>query len=70
MAALETLTKKLEQCQIPLAEALTLYDRVKRLLAPLRRWDKDQETMLMPAVTVTVGLHGIGMFVFGCRLIA
>ena len=33
MAELETLTKKLEQGQIPLAEALTLYDRVKGLLA-------------------------------------
>lgn len=33
MAELEALTKKLEQGQIPLADALTLYDRVKALLA-------------------------------------
>lgn len=33
MAELGDLTKKLEQGQIPLADALTLYDRAKRLLA-------------------------------------
>lgn len=33
MAELEALTKKLEQGQIPLADALTLYERVQALLA-------------------------------------
>lgn len=33
MGELSDLTKKLEQGQIPLADALTLYDRAKRLLA-------------------------------------
>ncbi len=33
MTELETLTQKLEKGQVPLAEALTLYERAQQLLA-------------------------------------